>query len=64
MVEQVSHPDDGLAAVLGEQGCLGEQFGDPSTGAGGVESRQAEGDDLVAVDRNNVARFGPGGYIK
>ena len=55
VVEQVGHADDGLAAVLGEEGRLGEQLGDPSAGADGVERRQAEGGDLVAVSRTTAS---------
>ena len=58
VVEQVGHPDDGLAAVLGEEGRVGEQLGDPSTGADGVERREAEGDDLVAVHGDDVVGVG------
>ena len=46
VVEQVGNPDDGLAAVLGEEGHVGEQLADPPAGADGVERGEAEGDDL------------------
>ena len=61
VVEEVDHPDDGLSAVLGEEGRVGEQLGDPPAGASDVESRQAEGSDFDAVD-DDVDRCGFAGH--
>ena len=57
VVEQVRHPDLGMAALLGVQGRVDEQVGDLSIGAHGVERRQAEGDDLAAVHSDDVVRL-------
>jgi hypothetical protein len=58
VVEEVGHPDDALASVLGEKGRFGQQLGDPSTGSDGLERREAEGDDLVPVQHDVVVRLG------
>ncbi len=54
VVEEVGHPDDAVAAVLREQGRLGQELGDPTARPGGVEGREAEVDDLAAVDGDGL----------